>query len=126
MKVSTNLGSEISNPANEKSLVPVCILRLVTCSENPPSTISTNNNPPTPDAISFPDIPAYDTGRLGNKINNSTNENCPKPAQSLENGINPEHLLNTNYQVDKQKSSKDYSAEIANDNLLVPDAPYHP
>ncbi|KAJ9063436.1 hypothetical protein DSO57_1000029, partial [Entomophthora muscae] len=73
---SINSG-EISNPANEKSLRPVSILRLVTCSSNPPSTISTNNNPPAPDARSFPEMPICDPGRPLCKIGKSTYENGP-------------------------------------------------
>ncbi|KAJ9074745.1 hypothetical protein DSO57_1003399 [Entomophthora muscae] len=109
---TSSLGDEINNPTNEKTHKPAPVLRLDTCSANPPSTITTNDNPPAPDPRSFSKITTCGTGWPLGKISKSINENCPKPAQSLENDAGPEYLLNTNYQVVKQKGSKVYSAEI--------------
>ncbi|KAJ9085412.1 hypothetical protein DSO57_1014241 [Entomophthora muscae] len=116
-----SLGSEISNLANEKSPKPAPVLRLDPCFANPPNSIATNDNLPASDARSFPTIPTHDTGGLGSKIIKSTNENCFKPAQSLENDAGSEYLLNTNYQ-----GSRAYSAEVANGNPPVPDATLTP
>ncbi|KAJ9088506.1 hypothetical protein DSO57_1022380 [Entomophthora muscae] len=51
-----SLGGEISNPTNEKSPKPAPVLRLDNCSANPSNTIASNDNPPTPNARSFPEV----------------------------------------------------------------------
>ncbi|KAJ9087799.1 hypothetical protein DSO57_1029499 [Entomophthora muscae] len=90
-----------------------------TCPANLPNTIATNDHSPAPDAGSFPKILSHNTGRLGGKLNNSINENCLNTAQSPENNPGPEYLPNTNYQIFKQKSSNDFSGEIANGNVAT-------
>ncbi|KAJ9051654.1 hypothetical protein DSO57_1002789 [Entomophthora muscae] len=120
-----SLGDKISNPANEKSPKPVPSLRCNTCPANPPNTIATNDHLPVPDARSFSKIPICDTGESGGNISKSISKNCPKSAQSPENGAGPEYLFNTNNQVVKKKGLKAYSAEIANGAhlFLIPPCP---
>ncbi|KAJ9061766.1 hypothetical protein DSO57_1017346 [Entomophthora muscae] len=82
-------GGKISNPTNKKSIKPAPVLSN-TFRVNPPYTIATNNNPSALDSRSFPEIPTHSAGGLLGKISKSTNENCPKPAQSLENDAGTE------------------------------------
>ncbi|KAJ9061864.1 hypothetical protein DSO57_1016439 [Entomophthora muscae] len=77
-----SLGSEISNPANEKSLKPVPVLRLDIFSANPPNTIAINDNLPASDARSFPEIQIYDTGRTDSKISNQKLSDPPAALPS--------------------------------------------
>ncbi|KAJ9064857.1 hypothetical protein DSO57_1025882 [Entomophthora muscae] len=100
---------------------PASGLRPDTCSVNPPNTMTSNDHPPEPDARSFSEIPTCDTGRLVAKLA-SLQFNCPKFAQSLANDAGPENWPNINNQVVEQKDLKAYSAEIANDDLPVPDS----
>ncbi|KAJ9061354.1 hypothetical protein DSO57_1021539 [Entomophthora muscae] len=125
IEVFPNLGSEIRNPANEKSPESSPVLS-DTCHMNLSYTNATNDKLSSPDARLFSKIPTHDKNCSGGKKSKSTNENCPEPAQSLENDTVPEYLLNANYQVVKQKGSKVYSSEITNGNLPIPDSTLPP
>ncbi|KAJ9087314.1 hypothetical protein DSO57_1034465 [Entomophthora muscae] len=114
------LGSKISSSANKESPKYAPIISN-TYPENPPYTIETNDNLPTPDTDSFPEISALDTDSLLDKISKSTNENCSKLAQRPGSGTRPERLSTANIQAVKQKGSNAYFSEINNGNFPVPD-----